>query len=639
MAQKKDFYFGKMVLKALLLLYVFMAAMRLTLYLYNYNSFTGVSFGELAYIFLAALRFDTVSILYVNSLFIVWHLLPINWRASQWHARLGRWLYVSTNTIMLTFELGDVAYYPYAFRRVTRSDLEMQQDFLAMLPAFLKEFWWMLLILIISAVLLWWFYNRLRAEVWTGEVSRFWRLKQTGILLLVAGFSVIGLRGGLQPRPLTSLNAIEYVSNIGYAALPSNAMLNVIHSAQQRTLVPVAYFDSTQLAQYQPIMRYNPDGRAQKKYNVVVIIIESFGKEYISHFNKNLPFKTPVIDSLCARGLLFSQAHANGTRSTQGIVAITAGLPALMQDPFMFSAFAQNKLGAFPNYLSKIGYKSAFFHGGQNGTMNFDSYAKTIGYTQYFGKNEYDKAFPDSAKINFDGDWGVYDWPFFRYTTAQISLLDTPFFASYFTIAPHHPFHVPADFGAQYPDEEPMYTAIRYADESLRVFFEEAKKQPWYDNTLFIITADHIGAAISPAAAMRPLRYQIPLIFFHPTDTNFQRRQSPQLAQQIDILPTTLRFLGYPFAFDAFGRDLLQPQIFENFSYTYDNALYQIMDTAHALIFDGDSTVALFDYRRDTFLIDNYRLQYPEKVKYLENQLKARIQAHHYGYLHNLLPQ
>lgn len=639
MAKFKDFHFLSLLLKSLLLLYILMAAMRLILYLYNYNSFAGIGGGELAYIFFAALRFDTVSILYVNSLFILWHLWPTVWRASAWHARIGRWLYVAANTAMITVELGDVAYYPYAFRRVTRSDLEMQQDFFAMLPAFLKEFWWMLLIVIITAILLWRAYNRFRAQVWTGEVSRFWRLKQGGLLLVAAGFAVVGMRGGLQPRPLTGLNAIEYVENISYAALPCNATLNLIHSAQQRTLLPVAYFDSAQLAQYQPITRYNPDGRAQKKYNIVLIIVESFGKEYISHFNKDLPIHTPYIDSLCARGLLFTQAQANGTRSTQGVVAITSGLPALMQDPFMFSAFAQNKLGALPNYLSKIGYKSAFFHGGQNGTMNFDAYAKTIGYTEYHGKNEYDKAFPDSAKVNFDGDWGVYDWPFFRYTVEKISALDTPFFASYFTIAPHHPFHVPADFAAAYADEKPMYRAIRYADESLRVFFEAAEKQPWYDNTLFIITADHIGAAISPAAAMRPLRYQIPIVFFHPTDTNFQRRQSPQLAQQIDILPTTLRFLGYPFAFDAFGRDLLQPQIFENFSYTYDNGLYQIMDTAFALLFDGERAIALFDYRRDTFLMDNYLEQYPDKVKYLENQLKARIQAHHHGYLHNLLPQ
>jgi phosphoglycerol transferase MdoB-like AlkP superfamily enzyme len=640
MLQYKDFYFSRFLLKNLLLVYVMMAIIRAILYGYNRAAFVDITWGELSYIFVAALRFDTVSICYVHSLFILWHLMPTNWRASKLHQHIGVGIWTGANMAMAMVEFGDVGYYPYAFRRVTRTDFEMQQDFFAMLPTFFKEFWWMGLLAVIGGIIFYRYYRYTRQAVFTAGSGRKYWIGQWAILLVAATLTVIGMRGGLQPRPITSTTAMHYVSNICYAALPCNATLNVIHSAEQRTLQNVQYFDSLALQQYQPIHFYPApsDTTPKRRYNVVVIIVESFGKEYISYFNKNLPVQTPFMDSLCARGLLFTQAHANGTRSTQGVVAVTSGLPSLMQDPFMFSAFAQNRLGAMSNYLSRTDYNSAFFHGGQNGTMNFDSYSKTIGYQHYHGKNEYSAFYPDSAQVNFDGAWGIWDAPFLRYTVKQLNQLDTPFLATYFTITPHHPYLVPEEIRQKYPDEQPLFQAIRYTDECLATFFAAAQKEPWYDNTLFIITADHIGAAISPAAGVRPMRYQIPIIFYHPTDTNFQRRQSDQLAQQIDILPTALRYLGYSQPFYAFGHDLLQPQPFENFSYTFDNGLYQIMDTSHALIFDGDSSLALFDYRRDTFLINNYKAALPDKVKYLENQLKARIQAHHQGYINNKLP-
>ena len=637
--QRQDFHYIGIVLKNYLLLYLCLSIIRAILYLYNHVVFTGLTIEELATIFLAGLRFDTVSIAYVHALFLIWHLIPTNWRASRLHKKIGTILWMGLNIPLLYLEFSDVVYYPYANRRITKSDLEMQQDIINLIPQFLVEFWWMFALVTLFSILLYKLYQKTRTEDFRDIGAKYW-IVQTLIFILALGVNVIGMRGGLQLRPINSLTAVEYVNNVRYAPLAANSMINLIHSFGKTSLQMPQYMTDEEIKNHTPLYQYsNNTQQDPKPYNIVYLIVESFGKEFIHFFNKDLPNITPFTDSFLQQGYLFTQAHANGMRSSQGIVCATSGLPILMQDPFMFSSYSQNKIIGLPGYLSKIGYSTAFYHGGKNGTMNFDKFTKAIGYEVYFGKREYDSLYPDSAQAHYDGDWGVWDKPFFIEAIKQIGQQKQPFFATYFTLSPHHPFKTPSDYIVKDENHSQIQRSINYTDEALRLFFETAQKEPWYNNTLFIITGDHMNPPQTPAYATRATRYQIPILFFHPKDTSLRQKVDNRLAQQIDILPTILRYINYPYDFEAFGQDLFNTTMPQNYAYTFDGGIYQIMDEEHILLYDGQKIIGLYAYKTDTDLQIDIQQQAQAKTLTLLKALQARIQKHHQAFIKNTLPQ
>lgn len=637
--QRKDFHYLTVIAKNYLLLYVFLTIIRAILYAYNHVAFTGITASELSVVFLAGLRFDTVSIAYVHALFLLWHLIPTNWRNTKAHKNIGTALWMGLNIPLLYLEFSDVVYFPYSNRRITKSDLEMQQDIINMIPQFLVSFWWMFVLVTVFSICLFIFYRKTRKEDFFGKGVRYF-VNQSILLVAAIGINVIGMRGGLQLRPLNSLGAIQYVSNVRYAPLVSNAMINLIHSFGKPTLQVPNYFDEATLANHVTIHHYKADSTlTSKNYNVVYIIIESYGKEFIHLFNKDLPEITPFSDSFLKAGFLFTQAHANGMRSSQGIACATSGLPILMQDPMMFSPYSQNTIMGLPNYLKKIGYSTAFYHGGQNGTMNFDKFTKTIGFDTYFGKNEYDAIYPDSAKAHFDGDWGVWDKEFFLESIRQIGKQSQPFLATYFTLSPHHPFKTPDSYIVKDANHTQIHRSINYTDEALRLFFEEAKKQPWYENTLFIISGDHMNPPQTPATSTRAARYQMPIMFFHPQDTALQQKESNKLVQQIDIIPSILKYLNYPYDFNTFGQDLFDNNADKNYVYTYDGGFFQIMDEDYFLLYDGEHVTGLYKYKEDTDLTIDLQAQEPAIKQELLEKLQALIQVHHTSMVKNQLPQ
>lgn len=613
------------LLLRLLLLYAAMVLCRLLFWVYNADAFSGLTGGELLAIFFYALRFDTSSLLYVNALFILLHILPLPWRDRKGYERLQKGVFYCSNLPMFFLELSDVAYFPFAFRRMLRGDFHMQSDIKNLLPQFLSEFWWLIACFVLLIVLLEMGYRRTqRIRL---QATRLW--VQLVLFPICIGLVIIGMRGGLQLRPLMPQAAAQYVSDTRFMPLVSNTTLQLIHSFQQTSIQPKNYLPESELAQLFPLEQ-RPRLASMQRLNVVFLVIESFGCEYIGYFHPDRPSHTPFLDSLLSsnKGLVFNNMYANGTRSTQGIVAIAGGFPSLMNDPFMFSSYQSNALVGMGNLLQKEGYETGFFHGGEVGTMDFDKFAKVVGFQHYHGRSQYieDNDYP--AERDYDGNWGVWDIPFYQYTLQQLNGYREPFFATIFTINPHHPFNVPADFEAQHPDTEKLWRAVRYADTALRFFWQQAQQQSWFQRTLFAITADHIGPVQSELYQQRVYRYRIPLWLHAPADTML-RGVHVYPTQQIDIQPTVLQYLGYPHPYPALGSDQLDSMNRRPYSYTYESGIYQIMDATYSLQFDGEHVIALFDHQRDPLLQQNRLGELPEVQARLEKQLKAAIQTHH----------
>jgi phosphoglycerol transferase MdoB-like AlkP superfamily enzyme len=253
----------------------------------------------------------------------------------------------------------------------------------------------------------------------------------------------------------------------------------------------------------------------------------------------NLGNHTPFLDELSEKGLLFKNAYANSRRSIEGIASILAGIPSLMTESFINSQYVSNFFWGIGSLLSERNYSSAFFHGAKNGSMYFDQFTQKAGIQSYFGLNEY------PHKSDYDGSWGIWDEPFLQWTAQKINAMPQPFLASIFTLTSHHPFKIPQQYQGAFPKGNlDILESIAYTDLALKKFFDEIRKQPWFANTLFVISADHTYKNSLPEFDHVLGKFRIPILFFHP-QISFKAVDPHQQISQIDILPSILDFLGF----------------------------------------------------------------------------------------------
>ena len=143
----------------------------------------------------------------------------------------------------------------------------------------------------------------------------------------------------------------------------------------------------------------------------------------------------------------------------------------MMEESYLTSTYGENKLSSIASSLVSKGYSSAFFHGGYNGTMNFDNYTKKVGYRHYYGKNQY------NDDRDYDGNWGIYDEPFLQYTVKQLDTISKPFVATVFTLSSHHPYKIPEQHKGSFPKGTMIvHETVGYTDYALKRFFESASK-------------------------------------------------------------------------------------------------------------------------------------------------------------------
>ena len=617
-----------LLIKRLFIAYVLYFLSRLLFYAGNHHAFAGTGVFDLLSDCFYGLRFDSFSIVISNSLFILLSLLPINAFNRAWFQTVLRVLFVFCNALFLAFNFIDVGYFAFIRKRSSSElfdQLGGQSDLGKLLPQFAIDFWWILLLYLTSIWLIHFLYKRIRIPF---EVN----YKQSGFkpwllvaaqFILAAGFAVLGARGGLQRVPIDIVNA-GAVARAEEVPLVLNTPFTIIKSVNQSVLEDLHFYEDTELKRiYDPIHCFK-DSTAFKKWNVVVLILESFSKEYTKLAGKQSI--TPFLDSLMDHGLVFSNAFSNGTKSIEGIPAILSGLPSFMDNPFINSIYANNFQTSFATVLKKEGYQTAFFHGGINGTMNFTDWAPSAGYDAYYGRNEYNN------EADFDGFWGIWDEPFLQYSIREMNGFKQPFHSAIFTLSSHHPYKIPDQYKGRFPKTNlENAESIGYADHALRLFFESAKKTNWYQNTLFILTADHASISEHLFYSNSVGNLTIPILFFQPGDA--LKGRHTQSFSQMDILPSALQLMGYQKPFFAFGQPYKSEVAHNNYCYASGNLF--LNEDSMLYQFNRSNLVSVFNYSRDSVLAKNIRGQYPLLDSLIYARYKAFIQTYHHTLIHN----
>lgn len=541
----------KIFLLVLVVIFFYFFA-RIEFLVWNWSLFRNKAFADLLWSLFVGLRFDISAALSVAAPVLLLSFAPWPKKLeNMWQT--GTWaLFCLLQVPFLILNLVDTEFINFVGRRFTYDTLFVLGEAQGKMAGFLGTYWLLFLInTLIVIAFAWSCWQVLKSTSSLNSSSVVWpekgrsqnRLKDWGghafICFVALVVSVVGIRGGLQGKPISFVNA-----NVFTAPMLNNLVLNssftFIKSYGANEINREKYFSD----QDQMIAQLNGSysgsllegHRPQAPQNIVIIILESFGNEYIGP--KNGKSYTPFLDSLMEKSLVFQNAYANGRRSIEGVAAVMAGIPALMSEPFISSHFTANYFLGLGTLLAPRKYSSAFFHGGHNGTMYFDSFMQSAGVEKYFGAKEYNN------KADDDGAWGIWDEPFLQFMLQQTDRLPQPFLSSVFTLSSHHPFRVPEQYKSQFP-EGPLEVlkTVSYSDMALQKFFAEASRKPWFQNTLFIVTADHTSKHYLPEYDNEVGDYRIPLFFYHPS-YKFPDVDRQMVVQQIDILPTVLDFLG-----------------------------------------------------------------------------------------------
>lgn len=296
------------------------------------------------------------------------------------------------------------------------------------------------------------------------------------------------------------------------------------------------------------LRKINGEGIETQK-NVVLITVESFSGAFMKCYGneKNL---TPFIDSLASKSLLFTDLYAVGNRTVRGLEAITLCIPPTAGESVVKRKDNKNKFSTASIFLSK-GYSVKYMYGGD---AFFDS------MQDFFGGNGYDvidqKTFKPN-EITFQNIWGVCDEDMYR---KAISVMNSeakankPFFNHIMTVSNHRPFTYPNNKIDIPGDAKSRDGGVKYTDYALKQFFEMAKKQSWFKNTVFVILADH--CASSSGKTELPLdKYRIPALIFDP---NKSGARCTKLMSQIDVMPTLFSVLNFDYKSKFFGQDVLK---------------------------------------------------------------------------------
>ncbi len=449
------------LLLRLFLVYFLYSLCRIEFYIFNHGFYNGMTFGHFIGLMIGGFKFDTVAIFYTNLLFIFLHVIPFKFRYHKIYQSVLFYIFVIANTIAIFSNFIDYVYYSFTLKRTTFSVFhEFMHDHnmgTISLNAFV-DYWQATLLFIVTIIAMVWLYKRIKVP--KPEFPVWWKYYGIGLIFFLISITLFigGVRGGYKhsTRPITLSNAGDYVSNPREMHIVLNTPFSILKTIGITSLEKHNYFPQDTLEEiYNPVRNPHPTA-AFKPKNVVILILESFGKENIGFYNKDLDnghYKgfTPFLDSLCQHSCMFWNSFANGRKSIEGIPSVLSSIPSVVE-PFVLTEYYDDKLPSLAKDLKQKGYYTAFFHGAPNGSMGFSAYTKLIGIDDYYGMNEY------GNDADFDGTWGIWDEPFLQFMCRKISTFHQPFMSTVFTVSSHHPFNLPDKYKGKFPEGHETYT-------------------------------------------------------------------------------------------------------------------------------------------------------------------------------------
>lgn len=617
----------KIFIYRLILAYLFYFVARVLFYLYNKDLLVVDSISDFLGMCFWGLSFDTTAILYSNLLFILLSILPLFINTSKKFQSILIWVYFVTNLLAYATNFIDFIYYRYTFARASTASMESIQNEpnkLLLILSFVKDYWHVFLLFALCAFLWIKLYKRYRVQDQRPQHKTRYFLSSFVALILVAILTIGGIRGDFKhsTRPITLVHAGGHVKTPEHANIVLNTPFSIIRTFnnsyfEKRNGVSNALINQT----FRPIKKY--DREVAKKPNIVLIIIESYSREYLGSFNKESGIKnhvgyTPFLDSLANHSLIYPNAFANGRKSIHAMSSILVGLPSF-KTAYTSSPYANQKVQSLVSSFNEMGYDTSFFHGAPNGSMGFLGFGNILGFDHYYGKTEYNN------DEDYDGIWGIWDEPFLGYANEVLSTKKEPFMGTIFTVSSHTPFIIPEKYEGKFPEGHiDMHKCVGYTDYALKKFFEAASKESWFKNTIFVITADHSNQIYYKEYAKLVNRFAVPILIYDPNGAYIGVDR--KLTQQIDIYPTLLDITGYKKPFRSWGRSLVGDSLQKPYVVTYTGSNLLFMRDSLITILSDDGKAQGFYDISDKGLSQNLISNKTDEMQHIEQKANGFLQ-------------
>lgn len=617
---------------AVLLLWI----MRPIFYYYNEALIGPMTGAHLWHLMLKGIRFDLSAAAYFNAIFLLMRFIPAGFVTRRHYMAATNCVYYITNSLMLILNIVDIPFFPFTGNRMRFTTLTEQftdSNMAVIVASYAAQYWWAYMLVGCTIALLVWLARRARVvRTVTLRSRRATIAARTGIFLLMAAVTFPMMRGTLALHGGTPLS-------IGHAAdgLNRNSEINVVlntpfcilRSTKGTERVPAyRFFTPEQIDELRTSVVTPPDSAVQNRKNVVLIIMEGGGSCFIDYINPVTGGDTglmPFLDSLSRHSLTVFHTIASGRRSNEGITSVIGSLPNF--EPFLFrrSPYTTNDFDSYPQLLRDCGYSSVFYHGASPGSYNIEQIAMTMGVERTVNRETY------GNEEDFDGMWGIFDSKMAQYMVRDLNSQPQPFNAIWFTLTTHSPFSIPKDWDKSgFKNQEPsMSMAVEYLDQSLRLFFSEAKKQNWFKNTIFVFTADH-GNRDWPDTRYDTKWYHphIPFIAYAPDGSIPPRRITDRIMSQFDIGPTILGLTGYDRPYVSMGIDIMSDTTSTHYALNFFNNQFQINGLHYLVRWEpqSDRITDVFDVTADPELTAPLECYDHEEVERMRTWAKAFLQ-------------
>ena len=518
--------------------------------------------------FIKGVWFDNVIACYVLLVPLVLTLLLFPWKQPL---RFMKWWFAVLYVFVFMASAANIPYFSYFFKNIDSSIFGWfgYADTTAGMVFSERSYWFYIALYFVLTGLFIWAIHWLcrRAEhVWhhTGrKVSLPTYIGSTALTFFLLFLCIFGIRGRTGYNPI-KISQAYYCNDPFLNQLGINPMFNLLTSAlddmrkENRELQLMPYKEALAHTRkylgidtpYDSLHVMDRRVETQDKPltpNIVMILMESMSADLLQTFGQKEQL-TPTLDSLYNHALAFTHCYSAGIHTNHGITATLYSYPALMFRNLMKGTVTPHHDG-LPTVLRQYGYHNLFFMTHESQYDNMNAFLRTNGFDEVFALEDY----PKKEQVNA---FGVPDKYLFDYALPVLNERakgNTPFFATLLTISNHPPYIIPEWFKPK--TSQPETQIVEYADYCIGHFLAEARRQPWYDNTLFIILADH-GKLVGQSKAELPQSFNhIPLLIFGP---GIDARRYDGLTMQVDVMPTVLGLLHMSYNYDGFGQNLLQ---------------------------------------------------------------------------------
>ena len=326
-------------------------------------------------------------------------------------------------------------------------------------------------------------------------------------LLSFLGLAVIPLRGGLKQIPLNPSHA--YFSSVQfYNHCAVNPVWNLIYylnksKHQDQNSIRI---DSKDEHFFHSIFKDSSSTNFKflksTRPNILIVLLESFTQNVINKKFEGIEI-TEQTNKMIQKGIYFKNAYSNGDRTDKGIVSVLSGYPALAQNSIMMFPNKVPTLPSIVKNVSSLGYKSAFYYGGDINFAGMKAYLLSAGFNTIVDKADFDPT-------SYNAKWGVHDHILFDYYIDHLSLQDTPFIHCILSLSSHPPYDIPTkDLWTRETEEKQFLNTIHYTDQSLGLLMKELKKSSLWENLLVVLVADHGGRFPGGMSYEAPEKYKI----------------------------------------------------------------------------------------------------------------------------------